>query len=189
MAKAARKAKRAVKAKRTARTPRKGAAAKAAPRKVSAIPKGYHSATPYLTLNDATAALDFYARAFGARELMRLPAGDGRVGHAEIRIGDSVIMLGDEMPGSDTRSPRALGGTTASVMLYVPNVDAMIERARQAGATVTMPAADMFWGDRFGTVQDPFGHKWALATHKQDLTPKQVADRARVAMAQMGQPG
>ena len=164
------------------------ARAKKAPKKVSAIPKGYRSVTPYLTVNDGAGALAFYGRAFGARELMRMPAPGGKLGHAEFRIGDSIIMLSDEFPGMSTqKAPTSLGGTTGSLMLYVPNVDAAFQRAVDAGCKSLMPPTDMFWGDRFGKLEDPYGNQWALATHKEDVPPKQMAERAKTAMAQMAQ--
>src|SRR5437773_1413912 len=154
---------------------------------VKPIPDGYHTATPYLTLGDAAQAIDFYKRAFGAQELMRMagPGGKG-VGHAEIKIGDSIVFLSDEFPQGGTRSPQALGGSTTSVMLYVPDVDAVFERAVKAGATSAMPPTDMFWGDRFGKLVDPFGHHWGVATHKEDVAPADMERRAKEAMAKMG---
>jgi PhnB protein len=163
--------------------PRAKAAAKA--KKVSPVPAGYHTATPYLTVNDGAGALDFYKRALGAREVMRMSAPGGKIGHAEIRIGDSVIMLSDEFPGTSTKAPTSLGGTTGSVMLYVPNVDAAFKRAVDAGGKSLMAPADMFWGDRFGKLEDPYGNQWGMATHKEDVPPKQMAERAKAAMAAM----
>jgi PhnB protein len=162
------------------------ARAKTTPKKVSAVPKGYRTVTPYLTVNDGAAALAFYGRAFGAREIMRMPAPGGKLGHAEFRIGDSIVMLSDEFPGMSTqKAPTSLGGTTGSLMLYVPNVDTAFKRAVDAGCTSLMPPTDMFWGDRFGKLEDPYGNQWALATHKEDVPPKQMAERAKAAMAQM----
>ncbi len=152
---------------------------------VQPIPEGYHSVTPSLALDDATAAIEFYKQAFGATERMRMAAPDGRIGHAELEIGDSLVMLSDTFEQSSVRSPRELGGTTSSVFLYVEDVDAVVERAVEAGATVTMPVEDMFWGDRFGSIQDPFGHSWAIATHKEDLTEEEMRARAEQAMASM----
>ncbi|MDQ3859050.1 MAG: VOC family protein [Actinomycetota bacterium] len=152
---------------------------------VQPIPEGYHSVTPSLALDDATAAIEFYKQAFGATERMRMAAPDGRVGHAELEIGDSLLMLSDTFEQSTVRSPRELGGTTSSVFLYVEDVDAVVERAVEAGATVTMQVEDMFWGDRFGSIQDPFGHSWAIATHKEDLTEEEMRARAEQAMASM----
>ena len=164
------------------------ARAKKAPKKVSAIPPGYRTVTPYLTVNDGPAALAFYTRAFGAREVMRMPAPGGKLGHAEFRIGDSIVMLSDEFPGvSSQKAPTSLGGTTGSLMLYVPNVDAAFKRAVDAGCKSLMPPTDMFWGDRFGKLEDPYGNQWSLATHKEDVPPKQMAERAKAAMAQMAQ--
>jgi PhnB protein len=158
--------------------------------KVSAIPKGYRTVTPYLTVNDGAGALAFYGRAFGARELMRMPTPDGKLGHAEFRVGDSIIMLSDEFPGMSTqKAPTSLGGTTGSLLLYVPNVDAAFQRAVDAGCKSLMPPTDMFWGDRFGKLEDPYGNQWALATHKEDVPPKQMAERAKAAMAKMSSGG
>jgi PhnB protein len=162
-------------------------AKKSAPKRVSPIPAGYHTATPYLTVRGAAEAIEFYKKAFGAKEVMRMPAPGGALGHAEIRIGDSVVMLSDEFPGAATKAPSVLGGTTGYTFLYVPDVDRTFAQAVTAGARVTMPLADMFWGDRFGTLVDPFGHAWGLATHKEDVPPKEMARRAQAAMAQMGQ--
>jgi PhnB protein len=154
------------------------------------IPEGHHTVTPYLTLKGAAKAIDFYKRAFGAHEEGRMDTPDGKsVVHAEIRIGDSMVMLSDEIPGMGPRSPEALGGTTASIFLYVPDVDAAFKRAVDAGAKAVMPPTDMFWGDRFGKLADPFGHQWAMATHKEDLSDEEIRKRGAAAMASMGRPG
>ena len=142
----------------------------------NAIPEGYHSVTPYLVLDGAGAALDWYARALGATEIMRMPMGD-RIGHAEIRIGDSVVMLSDEWPDMNLLGPKARGGVTASLMIYVPDVDAAFARAIEAGATEERPVADQFYGDRSGTLVDPFGHRWMISTHVEDVTPEAIQDR------------
>jgi PhnB protein len=163
------------------------AAARPSAKTVSPVPAGYHTATPYLTVNDGAGALAFYKRALGAREVMRMDAPGGKIGHAEIRIGDSVIMLSDEFPGTSTKAPTSLGGTTGSVMLYVPNVDAAFKKAVDAGCKSIMAPADMFWGDRFGKLEDPYGNQWGVATHKEDVPPRQMAERARAAMAAMAQ--
>jgi PhnB protein len=151
------------------------------------IPEGYSTLTPYLTVGDAAAAIDFYKRAFGAEEQVRMHAPDGKIGHAELQIGDSKVMLSDPFPQSSTRSPKELGGTSSSVFMYVEDVDATVERAAAAGATVTMEVADQFWGDRFGTISDPFGHVWSIATHVEDLTPEEIEERGKAAMAGMAQ--
>jgi uncharacterized glyoxalase superfamily protein PhnB len=151
-------------------------------KKVQPIPAGYHTVTPYLVCRGAASAIDFYKRAFGAKEKMRMPGPDGKVAHAELQIGDSRLMLGDESPEMGAKSPDMLGGSPVGVLLYVKNVDAMADRAIKAGATVVMPVQDMFWGDRYGKLKDPFGHEWSIATHKEDLTPKQMAKRAASAM-------
>jgi PhnB protein len=165
----------------------KPAARKAAPKRVAPVPAGYHAVTPYLTVNDGARALDFYKRAFGARETVRMPGPGGKVMHAEFRIGDSIVMLSDEFPGMSTaKAPTTLGGTTGSLFLYVNDVDAAFRKAVDAGCTSIMPPTDMFWGDRFGKLRDPFGNEWAMATHMEDVPPKQMAERAKAAMAQMG---
>jgi PhnB protein len=144
---------------------------------VKPVPDGYHTVTPHLAVRDAAAALAFYARAFGAEELFRMPGPGGVVMHAEVRIGDSIVMLGEEDPTRGASSPKTIGGSPVSLLLYLKDVDASFARAAQAGCTVEMPPTDMFWGDRYGKVQDPFGHHWALATHKEDLSPEEMAKR------------
>ena len=157
------------------------------PSKAKPIPEGYHSVTPYLTVNDAARAIDFYKRAFGAREVMRMDSPHGKIAHAELNIGDSKLMLSDEMPGGSSRSPQSVGGTTAGVFLYVEDVDSVYKQAVSAGAKAEMPPSDMFWGDRFGKLVDPFGHSWSLATHIEDVAPAEMAKRGKEAMAKMGQ--
>jgi len=152
---------------------------------VKPIPEGYHSVTPYLTVDDAAAAIEFYKKAFGATERGRMEAPDGTIGHAELAIGDSILMLSDQFPQGSTRSPKDLGGTTGSIFMYVGDVDAVVARAIDAGATIAMEVADQFWGDRFGTVRDPFGHLWSVATHIEDVPPDEMAERAKAAMAGM----
>jgi PhnB protein len=149
------------------------------------IPEGYQGAMPYLAVDNATDAIEYYKKAFGAKERTRMEAPDGSVGHAELEIGNSVVMLSDPFPQGTTRSPSELGGTSVSVMLYVEDVDAFVKRAVDAGATVTMEVADQFWGDRFGSIKDPFGHSWSIATHVEDVPPEEMAERARAAMAEM----
>ena len=144
---------------------------------VKPIPDGYHSVTPYLIIDGATQALDFYQQAFGATELFRLPAPGGRIGHAEIRIGDSIVMLADGVPEMGHRDPKALGGTPLGLMLYVEDCDQVFARAVAAGAKVEQPLADKFYGDRSGTVIDPFGHKWTIGTHKEDVSPEEMERR------------
>lgn len=150
------------------------------------IPEGYHTVSPYLAVDDAARAIEYYTKAFGAQEVVRMEAPGGRIGHAELELGDSRIMLSDPFPQASTRPPKQLGGTSVSVMLYVEDVDALMKRAVDSGATVTMEAADQFWGDRFGVVTDPFGHVWSLATHVEDVPPEEMAERAKAAMAAMG---
>ena len=146
------------------------------------IPDGMHTLTPHIICEGASDALAFYKKAFNAEELMRLPGPNGKIMHAAIRIGDSVLMLMDDFPEWGSLGPKALKGTPAVLHLYVTNADAAIEQAVAAGAQVTMPAADMFWGDRYGQVVDPFGHRWSIATHIQDLTPEEIQQN----MARMG---
>jgi PhnB protein len=152
---------------------------------VKPIPDGYPTVSPYLTVDGAADAIAYYKKAFGAKERVRMNAPDGKIGHAELDIGDSIVMLSDAFPQGSTRPPTELGGTSVSVFLYVEDVDAVVNRAVDAGATVTMEVADQFWGDRFGSITDPFGHSWSLATHVEDVTPEEVAERAKAAMAAM----
>jgi PhnB protein len=150
------------------------------------IPEGYHTLQIYLAVEDASKAIDFYKEAFGAEETIRMPGPDGSVAHAELQIGDSKLMLSDPFPQSNVRPPSERGGPTASIFMYVDDVDATFEQAQRAGATVVSELEDMFWGDRFGTVADPFGQVWAMATHKEDLSEEEIAERSKAAMAQMG---
>jgi PhnB protein len=143
---------------------------------VNYIPDGYHTVTAYLMVDDAARALDFYREAFGAEELYRLPMGD-KIGHAEIMIGDTHLMLADEFPDMDALGPNKRGGATASFMIYVPDADAAYDRAVKAGAKADRPLKDEFWGDRIGTVIDPFGHKWSLATHLEEVPPEEMQRR------------
>jgi PhnB protein len=152
--------------------------------RIKEIPKGFHTVTPYLTVTDSAQAIDFYKRAFGAEELLRVDLPDGKVAHAEIKIGNSIIMLCDEMPGWSP-SPQSLGGTAVNIFLYVKDVDQVFNQAVAAGARINMPVSDMFWGDRYGQVTDPFGHSWSLATHKEDVLPEELRKRAQAAMAKM----
>jgi PhnB protein len=144
---------------------------------VKVIPDGYPSATPYLIVDGAARAIDFYKRAFGAKELMRIPAPGDRVGHAEIKIGDSVIMLADEHPEIQVRGPQHYGGSPVSILLYVADVDALFKQAVAAGGTELRPVADQFYGDRSGSLKDPFGHSWHLSTHKEDVSPEELNRR------------
>jgi PhnB protein len=144
---------------------------------VKPVPDGYHSVTPYLIVKGGAQAIDFYKKAFGATELFRMADPGGKVGHAEIQIGDSRIMLADEFPEMGFRSPQSIGGTPVGICLYVENVDALGQQAVAAGATVMRPVQDQFYGDRSGTFVDPFGHVWTIATHKEDLTADEIARR------------
>ena len=145
---------------------------------VKPIPDGYHSVTPYLIVDDAKAAIDFYTRAFGAREKFRLPMGD-RIGHAEILIGDSHVMLADEFPDMGNLGPKARGGTTVSLMIYVEDVDSAFKQAIAAGGKEERPVENQFWGDRMGTLTDPFGHKWTLATTVEEVPDSQLQERMK----------
>jgi PhnB protein len=147
-------------------------------KRTQAIPKGYHTVTPSLMVDGAAKAIDFYKKAFGAEEVSRFPGPDGKIMHAEIRIGDSTIMLGDEMPDHGGKGPRKLGGTPVGFFVYRENVDAEWKRAIDAGAKEIMPLVDQFWGDRAGCVEDPFGHKWWLAQHIKDMTPEELRQAA-----------
>jgi PhnB protein len=153
---------------------------------VKPIPDGYRSVTPYLIVSGAAAAIDFYARALGATERMRMTGPDGKVGHAEIMVGDSVLMLADEAPERGIRSPKALGGAGVHLLLYVEDVDTRFERAVAAGGRVVRPLADQFYGDRSGTLEDPFGHQWTLATHVEDVSDEEMRRRHDDASPQGG---
>ncbi|MBV9610306.1 MAG: VOC family protein [Acidobacteria bacterium] len=151
------------------------------------IPEGHHTVTPHLVLRNAAKAIEFYKKALGAQELGRMTSPDGKIGHAELKIGDSIIFLADEFdmgPGS-AKAPESVGACTATLNLYVPDVDATYQQAVAAGGKATMPVTDMFWGDRYGTFTDPFGHMWGVATHKEDLTKEEVEERAKAFWASM----
>jgi PhnB protein len=151
---------------------------------VKPIPDGYHSVTPYLIVKGAARAIDFYKQAFGATELFRMADPSGRVGHAEIKIGDSPVMLADEFPDMGYRGPESLGGSAVSLLIYVENVDAVAGQAVAAGAKVLRPVKDQFYGDRSGTFADPFGHVWTIATHKEDLSPEELQQRSEAFLKQ-----
>jgi PhnB protein len=150
------------------------------------IPEGYHSLQIYLAVEDAAKAIDFYKEAFGAEETVRMPGPDGKVAHAELQIGDSKLMLSDPFPQSNVKPPSERGGPTASIFMYVEDVDSIFDQAQRTGAKVVSELEDMFWGDRFGTLSDPFGHVWSIATHKEDLSEEEMAERSKAAMAEMG---
>ena len=155
--------------------------------KVKPIPDGFHSVTPYLMVRGAAEAIEFYKRALGAKERYRLPGPDGQgVGHAEITIGDSIIMLADEMPGFPQKAPPSLGGTPVNFAVYVEDVDTVFKRAVDAGATVVRPITDMFYGDRVGCISDPFGHQWSIMTHKEEVSPEELKRRLPEEYAKMG---
>jgi PhnB protein len=156
------------------------------PKKAPAIPKGYHTVTPSIFVKGAAEAIEFYKKAFGAEELMRFPGPDGLIMHAEIRVGDSIIMLADEMPSDQGgRGPKSYGGTPVMFFIYGENVDAAWQRAVDAGAKPIMPLTDQFWGDRTGCLEDPFGHQWWLATHIQDMTPDELRKAGEAYFSQM----
>lgn len=154
--------------------------------KVNAIPEGYEGATPYLIIKGAARALEFYQKAFGATEIMRIPAPEGKVGHAEIKIGTAIIMLADEFPDMNCKSPQSFGGTPVSIMVYVQDVDRFVKQAVSAGAKVLRPVENKFYGDRAGSLEDPFGHQWHFATHVEDVPPDELAKRAQIFMKQQG---
>ena len=143
---------------------------------VKPIPEGYHSVTPYLTVDDGNAALEFYKKAFGATEVVRMPMGD-KIAHAEVRIGDSIVMFSDEWPERDALSPKTRGGCTAGLMIYLEDVDTAFQQAIEAGAKEERPVENQFYGDRSGTVIDPFGHKWTLSTHVEDVSEDEMRRR------------
>jgi PhnB protein len=174
--KAKTKAKKAKKAKTKSKAKSK-AKASAKAKKPKPIPEGYNTVTPYLVLQGAAEALDFYKRAFGAEELVRMPGPGGRVMHAEIKIGDSMVMLADESPERGYRGPHALGGTPVSICLYVEDVDALAAQAVAAGAKAIRPVEDQFYGDRSGTFSDPYGHQWTISTHVEDVSPEEMHRR------------
>ena len=149
-----------------------------------AIPDGFHGATPYLCCRDAARAIEFYKQAFGATELMRLAEPSGKIGHAEMKIGDAVIMLADEYPDHGAISPQSLGGTAVTIHLYVGDVDALVTRAGAAGAKIERPPTDEFYGDRSATLSDPFGHRWMFASHIEDVSPEEMGRRYQAMMKQ-----
>ncbi len=176
--------KKPAKAKKAARAPRKPARPATAKKRVLPVPSGFHTLTPQLTVRGAAQAIDFYRQAFGAKELMRMPSPDGQsIMHAELRIGDSIIFVQDEFPETGEGASASVGRASA-FHVYVKDVDKAFAQAVAAGARAQMPVVDMFWGDRFGKVADPFGHEWGLATHKEDLSNKEVAKRAQAFFAQ-----
>jgi PhnB protein len=148
---------------------------------VKPIPKGYHSVTPYLVVENGAKALEFYKNAFGAKEMFRMDGPGGKIAHAEIQIGDSRVMLADESSEMNSRAPGSIGGTPVSLMIYTENVDTVFKAALKAGGIQTRAVEDMFYGDRSGSLTDPFGHQWHIATHKEDLTPEEIQHRAMAA--------
>jgi PhnB protein len=153
---------------------------------VKPVPEGYHTVTPMIVFKDSRRAIEFYKKAFGAQERMSMPGPDGKgVMHAEIKVGDSIVMMADEMPQQPCRSAQTLGNSPVTFYLYVPDADAAFKTAVAAGAKVQMPVQDAFWGDRWGTVTDPFGHTWSLATHKRDVSPEEMRKAAETACAEM----
>jgi len=150
-------------------------------KQVKPIPEGYHSVTPYLAVQDGARAIDFYKRAFGAAEIMRMNGPDGNVGHAEIKIGDSIIMLGTAPPNSGLNTPETLRASTVNIFLYVPDVDTVYNQALASGAREVQRPENMFWGDRYGRLTDPFGHSWSIATHVEEVSPEEMGRRAQEA--------
>ena len=159
------------------------------PKKVRPVPKGYHTVTPGLSVQGADAFIKFCKKAFGAKEILRMPGPGGAVMHAELAIGDSRIMCGDENPAFGRKSAKTLGDSPVQLYIYTEKCDALIKKAVAAGATVAMPAADMFWGDRMGSVVDPFGNTWGIATHIEDLTPREMKKRGDAWMKEMAAKG
>jgi PhnB protein len=150
------------------------------------IPEGCHGVIPHLIVSDGNRAIEFYKKAFGAKELLRMPGPDGRsIGHAHLQIGGGALYLCDEVPAMNCRAPTSIGGTPVSMHIYVDDVDSAFARAVEAGTTVTMPLMNMFWGDRFGKVRDPFGHEWSLASHVEDVSPAEMQERGKAAFAAM----
>jgi PhnB protein len=152
---------------------------------VAAVPPGYHAVTPYIVCRNASKAIEFYKKAFGAKEKYRMDGPNGSIMHAEILIGNSVVMLGDEMPAMGATAPETIGGTASGLFLYLPDVDRAYQKAIAAGAKPEMPPTDMFWGDRYCKFSDPFGHKWSMATHVEDVPPNEMARRGQKEMARM----
>jgi PhnB protein len=148
---------------------------------VNPIPEAYRGATPYLSVRDATRAIKFYKRAFGAREVIQVRQPDGKIGHAELRIGDAPIMLADELPEINFRSPESIGGTPVNILIYVNDVDALVDQATAAGAKLMRPVEDQPYGGRVGVLEDPFGHSWSFATHIEDVSPENIQKRAAAA--------
>jgi len=153
--------------------------AKAGAKTVKSKPDGYHTVTAYLIVDNATAAIEFYKKAFGAQERFRMPGKDGKIGHAELQLGDSVVMLADEAPEMGAKSAKTIGATSVSLLVYVDDVDVMIKKAVEAGATIERPIEDKFYGDRSGSVRDPYGYSWHLATHVEDVSPEEMEKRAK----------
>jgi PhnB protein len=153
----------------------------------SPIPPGHHTVTPSLIVRNAADAIEFYKKALGAQELMRMTGPDGKIGHAELKIGDSIVFLGEEMPSMGSKSPQTLGAATGGLYLYVEDVDQWFQRAIQAGGKEKMPVTDMFWGDRYGQFADPFGYIWGLSTRVYDMTEEEIAEGQKAFFAQMAQ--
>jgi PhnB protein len=152
---------------------------------VKPIPEGFRTLTPHIVVSNASEAIEFYKKAFGAVEIWRSPGPDGKsIMHAEVKIGDSILMLNDEFPEMGSKSPKTVGGTSVTLSLYVEDVDKVFKQAVDAGASVIMPVDDMFWGDRYGMLTDPFGHQWAVATHVKDLSPEEIKKGAEAAFSQ-----
>ena len=155
---------------------------------VKPVPEGYHTITPHLIVRDAAGAIEFYKQAFGAKDRGVMKGPDGKVMHAELQIGDSIVMLADEMPEFGSRSPQSIGGSPTGLHIYTDNVDAAFDRAVKAGAQVEMPVMEQFWGDRYGKLKDPFGHSWSVATHVKDLSAEEMKRGMDEAMAKMAKP-
>ena len=154
---------------------------------VQPIPEGYNTISPSLAVDNATEAIEFYKKAFGATERGIMHGPNDTIAHAELQIGDSILMLSDPFPQSSVKPPKEIGGTSVNIFLYVDDVDSLVQQAVDAGATITMPVDNMFWGDRFGTITDPYGHSWGIATHVEDVSPEEMEKRGQEFMAQMAE--
>ncbi len=173
--------------KKSAKKSKPAKSAKKSAKKVAPVPAGYYTLTPYLVCRGAAKAIEFYKKAFDAKERLRMLGPDGSIAHAELKIGNSIVMMGDENPAMGQSSPETIGGSASGLFIYTANVDKAYAKAVAAGAKGEQPPTDMFWGDRYAKFSDPFGHKWSMATHIEDMSPKEMAKRGAEAMAQMAQ--
>lgn len=181
----AKKSRKSTKSTKRTKTTKKAAPRPAAKKKVAPIPPGYHTVTSYLVCREAARAIEFYKKAFGAKERFRMAGPDGKIAHAELQVGNSIVMLGDEAPQFGATAPQTVGGTPVGLFIYSENVDKAYAKAIAAGATSEQPPTDMFWGDRYCKFSDPFGHKWSIATHIEDVSPKEMKRRGDEEFAKM----